>query len=256
MTKCRLDFIFAPMHELSDPGVFVALAKTDSLSPALLAVLSGDEQRKAREKVGAHRRDEYVCGRGLLRHLLQEATGLPADSHVISLTDEGKPTCIGGPGVSVSHARGIVACAVTLTGDVGIDVEYVDENRDVERLAMEYFSPGENEWLRGQSSNSFFMLWVLKEAWLKAIGSGLAGGLDRLQCQVEPPCIDASLRSSAACGLTLFEMPDAFVGLATTDACDREISISEWNPATNQLVDSSCLEKIASGNARLHDSAK
>ena len=55
---------------------------------------------------------------------------------------------------------------MTLTGDVGIDVEYVDENRDVERLAMEYFSPGENEWLRGQSNNSFFMLWVLKEAWL------------------------------------------------------------------------------------------
>jgi 4'-phosphopantetheinyl transferase len=244
------------MHDSIDPGVFVALSRTDSLSPAFLAALSGDEWRTAEELVRAPRRKQFVCARGLLRHLLQKVTGLPAKSHVISLTDEGKPICIAGPGVSISHARGIVACAVTLKGDVGIDVEYVNVSRDLERLATEYFSPGEKEWLRGQPDNSFYMLWVLKEAWLKAVGSGLAGGLDRLQCQIEPPSIDATLRDSTTCRLNLLEMPNAFVGLAATDTSDDELSISEWDPATDQLVDSSCLKEIASGNARLDDSPR
>jgi 4'-phosphopantetheinyl transferase len=244
------------MHDSINPGVFLALSRTDSLSPALLAALSGDERRTAEDLVSARRRKEFVCARGLLRHLLQKATGLPAKSHVISLTDKGKPICIDGPGVSISHARGIVACGVTLKGDVGIDVEYANVSRDLKRLATEYFSLRENEWLRGQPVNSFYMLWVLKEAWLKAVGSGLAGGLDRLQCRIEPPNIDATLRDSTTCRLNLLETPSAFVGLATTDTSEDELSISKWDPATDQLVDSSCLREIASGTARLDDSPR
>ena len=42
------------------------------------------------------------------------------------------------------------------------------------------------------------MLWVLKEAYLKALGSGLAGGLSSLECRIEPPAVVAHTADGAA----------------------------------------------------------
>ena len=42
------------------------------------------------------------------------------------------------------------------------------------------------------------MLWVLKEAYLKALGSGLAGGLSSLECRIEPPAVVARTADGAA----------------------------------------------------------
>ena len=237
------------MHDSTNPRLFLALSRIEAPSPTLLTALSEDERQKAERLTNPQRHREYVWGRGLLRELLEKATGLPADSHVISTTDEGKPVCRGGPGVSISHAKGTVACAVALTGDVGIDVEFTDSNRDTKRLATQFFSTAENDWLDTQPANSFYALWVLKEAGLKVLGSGLAGGLDRLQCRIEPPAIEAAPGFPIACRLTLFELPSAYLGLAVTDLQSDEICVSHWNPALERLTNISWLEKIASGEA-------
>jgi 4'-phosphopantetheinyl transferase len=238
------------MHDLTKPRLFLALSRIDTLSPSLLSAMSHDEHQKAERLANPRRRAEYVWGRALLRQLLEKATGLPADTHLISTTDEGKPVCRGGPGVSISHAKGIVASAVALTGDVGIDVEFTDSNRDTKRLATRFFSVGENEWLDTQPANRFYALWVLKEASLKVLGSGLAGGLDRLQCRLEPPSIETAPGFPVACRLTLFELPGAYLGLATTDTQSGEISVSHWDPALDRLTGLSWLQEIASGETR------
>lgn len=235
------------MQDIVDPRVFLALSKTEFSSPALLSPLSDSEHRRTSELASAQRRDEFACARGLLRHLLERATGRSADSHVISSTKAGKPVCIDGPGVSISHANGIVVCAVALSGDVGIDIEFLDHDRNVERLAMEYFSSAENDWLRTQPGDSFYKLWVLKEAWLKAVGAGLGGGLDSLQCRIDPPFIEATVRSSTGCQLNLFETPGAYIGLATTHNKEHALSISQWDPAADKLVGSSSVELLAAG---------
>jgi phosphopantetheinyl transferase len=242
------------MHNSTKPQLFLAFSRVDALSPPLLAAISHDKRQKAETLASARRRAEYVCARGLLRHLLQEATGLPADSHVLSTTDTGKPICSGGPGVSISHAKGTVACAVALTGDVGIDIEFTHANRDTRRLAKQYFSTVENNWLDQQQEDSFYMLWVLKEAYLKILGSGLAGGLDRLQCRIEPPIIEAALGLAVTCRLSLFKWSEAYVGLATTDIQGDEISVLHWNPGIEQLIDTARLEKLAAGEARPNSS--
>ena len=195
------------MQDFITHDVFLALSRAES-SPRLLAALSADEHKTVGKLLSARRREEFICARGLLRHLLQKATGRPAASHVISATDEGKPVCPDGPGVSISHAGGMVICAVAVTGDVGIDIEYVDASRNTKRLAEEYFAPEENDWLDRQPEEGFYSLWVLKEACLKALGCGLAGGLDRLRCRIEPPSIEAALHAPTTFNLRLFEMPD------------------------------------------------
>jgi phosphopantetheinyl transferase len=42
------------------------------------------------------------------------------------------------------------------------------------------------------------MLWVLKEAYLKALGIGLAGGLRSLECRIEPPTVVARTAAGTA----------------------------------------------------------
>jgi 4'-phosphopantetheinyl transferase len=65
---------------------------------------------------------------------------------------------------------------------VGVDVEKV--GRAPLAVAGRYFSAAEAQQLRAlppeAQARRFVRLWTLKEAYLKAIGSGLAGGLGRM----------------------------------------------------------------------------
>lgn len=233
-----------------DPSrLFLAVSSTDALSPTLLSLLSDAERRKIEGTSSPRRRNEFFCGRVLLRLLLREVTGKPADSHTISTTDTGKPVCENGPGVSISHSKGVIVCAAAVDGDVGVDIEFTDSGRDTRRLATEYFSPTENDWLNAQPRDRFYMLWVLKEAWLKAVGAGIAGGTDRLQCRINPPSIEASLDCPIYYRLNLFEMAGAYVGLAATDTEDREITVLQLDPGTHHLTGSTRLRMIASGDS-------
>ena len=238
------------MRKKASSRLFLAVSSTDALSPSLLSLLSDAERLKIEDISGRQRRNVYFCGRALLRLLLQTVTGLTANWHTILTTDTGKPVCENGPGVSISHSKGVIACAAAVDGDVGVDVEFTDLGRDTGRLATEYFSPTENEWLSAQPQNRFYMLWVLKEAWLKAVGTGIAGGIGHLQCRINPPCIDVRLDHPIHCRLNLFEMSGAYIGLAATDTRHREVTVLQLNPGTHHLTGSTRLQKVASGNSR------
>ncbi|MCR5562471.1 MAG: 4'-phosphopantetheinyl transferase superfamily protein, partial [Desulfovibrio sp.] len=89
----------------------------------------------------------------------------------------GKPYCPGIPGFhyNLSHAGRFAAC-VTAAVPVGIDVEPfgLEDDYPLERA----LTPHETAWLeaegRGERPERFARLWTRKEAYLKAIGTGLA----------------------------------------------------------------------------------
>jgi 4'-phosphopantetheinyl transferase len=83
---------------------------------------------------------------------------------------------------NLTHTDGLVAMAVCRHPRVGIDAEKLK----VPPLAVveRFFSPAEAAQLRALPPESqprrFMQLWTLKEAYLKAVGTGLAGGLGRM----------------------------------------------------------------------------
>jgi 4'-phosphopantetheinyl transferase len=91
---------------------------------------------------------------------------------------------------NLSHSKGLVACAVTLERDVGIDVERVGRRADTTALARRWFSSSENRFLAGlpapEARAGFFSLWTLKEAYAKARGLGLGIALDVASFQLAP----------------------------------------------------------------------
>jgi 4'-phosphopantetheinyl transferase len=83
---------------------------------------------------------------------------------------------------NIAHTEAVVAMAVCRHAGVGVDVEKID--RASLAVAERYFSAAEAAELRALPSDAqprrFMRLWTLKEAYLKAIGTGLAGGLGRM----------------------------------------------------------------------------
>ena len=77
---------------------------------------------------------------------------------------------------SISHAKDTVAVALSDT-PVGIDIEFIDERRDILSLSRRFFAPDEHKALSetaGSPIDDFFALWTKKEALAKITGEGLA----------------------------------------------------------------------------------
>ena len=226
-------------------SIAVTCTSLKELPATQLRKLPSSEIARAEEFSSPSRQQEYLCGRAMLRTVLQEFTGEPASSHEIATNGNGKPFCVHGPAVSIAHSGDVVVCAVTDQGQIGVDVEIPDRRRDTMRIAKEYFAADESRWLSSQPADRFYMLWVLKEAWLKAKGTGIAGGLDRLRCVVTPPKIEARISDEAVPKLSLHRIESALIGVATTTALQENLIIDCWDPVTGRIEEYNNAQLIA-----------
>lgn len=131
---------------------------------------------------GARRR--YLGGRLLCRYALSARTGRPLDRWRFTRGVHGRPECApagGGPRFNLSHADGLLACVVTEGRGCGVDVGPTPAPAGLtahlgrrlgpaERAELDRAAPGARAALAGE-------LWVLKEAYLKALGTGLTRDL-------------------------------------------------------------------------------
>lgn len=150
--------------------------------PRARALLSPEEAVRARRfRVPTDARG-FVAGRVLARAMLAEAYGR-APAEVAFHTDaRGRPH-VAAAGLmplpfSITHTPGLVGCAVASGGAVGLDAEYTGRTTDVERLARRYLATAERTYLDALPPegrrHGFFVVWTLKEAFLKARGEGIS----------------------------------------------------------------------------------
>lgn len=146
-----------------------------------------DEERVAADRFRvASARHQHVVGRGMARVLLAEGC-CRTDEIEFRLLDHGKPIVRQPPqarrAFNVAHTRGLVLCGIgSVDHWLGVDVEWNDRRTDP-ALAERYFAPAEVRQLELASSEAehrelFLKLWTLKEAFIKAIGTGLYTPLD------------------------------------------------------------------------------
>ena len=91
------------------------------------------------------------------------------------------------------------------------------------------------------------MLWVLKEAYLKAMGVGLGGGLDALECRVDPPLIYARpTRPNPPASLALYRYGGAYLGVAALDSRRLHVRLERWHPQAPQQATFGVPELVAS----------
>jgi len=103
---------------------------------------------------------------------------------------------------SVARTWGLIVCAASARRELGVDVEHGSRPVRPLDVARRHFAPGEARALAAldepERARLFFRLWVLKEAYAKGVGVGLAQPLS------VPPfadtgagivCVDPNLRA-------------------------------------------------------------
>lgn len=148
-------------------------------------LLAEDERARLARKVTPRARRMFLAGRLLCRHALSARTGRPPDQWRFGYGPFGRPEPEpDGDGVrfSLSHTRGFLACAVSHGRSVGVDVEHRPASAESAGHVARFFSAEERAELAALAPADRVArtgeLWVLKEAYLKGLGTGLHRGLD------------------------------------------------------------------------------
>lgn len=168
----------------------------------LTALLDDGERARAARFVFAPDRQSFVAAHALLRALLSQhdPARSPADWR-FAAGPYGRPELVvpaARPAAwpawtNLSHTRGRVAVALGWDGEVGIDVEAAASGALSLSLAREVFSADEVahlETLAGPAqTEALVALWTLKEAVVKALGTGLSQPLASFTVHHAPPSL-------------------------------------------------------------------
>ncbi len=151
--------------------------------PRLLALLSEDEAVRLDRYRQPRDRLHFLLARVLTRRVLASYLATQPDELRFHASAQGKPKLLDHAlHFNLSHSQGAVVCAVSASHEVGVDVEDASRDRQLLDLAERYFAPDEAEHLRRLDAchrpAAFFAIWTLKEAFVKALGQGLAFPLD------------------------------------------------------------------------------
>lgn len=155
-------------------------------APAV-SLLSQEERARHDRLIFPRDRRDFAEAHALTRRVLSLYEDVPPAGWRFETAPGGKPFLPRAAGTAplhfnLSHTRGLVACAVTRDGDVGLDVESIDRPVDERGISRRYFTPAEDTFLHAcrddERATRFIELWTLKEAYIKAIGQGLAHPLN------------------------------------------------------------------------------
>jgi 4'-phosphopantetheinyl transferase len=142
--------------------------------PQLAAILTSAELAQVDRCRLPLVRQRKIVARARLRQILSSYLGIDPRSIEISLGTHGKPQ-VPGLEFNISHSENLAVYAISQQ-PVGIDVEY-RRSMEIAGLIQRFFAPAElavwQQLPSAQQELAFFRAWTMKEAYLKAIGTGL-----------------------------------------------------------------------------------
>ena len=153
------------------------------------ALLSDDERARQRSFVSPELRRRFGAARAGLRTLLGRHLDLDPRSLAFATNEFGKPRLAGDGQVdfNLSHCEERAVLAIS-NAEVGIDLE---RERPIEHvdLARRYFHRHEVAAItalrdEAEQRRAFFLVWTLKEAVVKALGTGLSTPLDSFEVAI------------------------------------------------------------------------
>jgi 4'-phosphopantetheinyl transferase len=152
-------------------------------------MLSSDEQERAAQFRRVKDCDRFIVARGSLRVIL--ARYLDREPHQLRFVygEQGKPALAADSQkavrFNVSHSQSLALFAVARDCEVGIDLEAVQTDFDVEGISRRYLPAREAALICAapveMRHEIFFTCWTLKEAYVKASGSGLSTLLEQIE---------------------------------------------------------------------------
>ena len=159
------------------------LAESKERIRSFRELLSDAEREQAERFLFDEHRHRFTVGRAQLRRILGSYIDVDAVQVDFRYTNLGKPYFA--EGVSDPHlefnftnSNDCALLAITYRTELGIDIEKIREMTNMEGLARRFFAQPEIDVIVQEPSELrrqeyFFRCWTRKEAFLKAIGTGL-----------------------------------------------------------------------------------
>ncbi len=152
-------------------------------------LLNADEKQKVDTFLRAELQQKYINTRGILRKVLGTYLNMKPQDINIKTAEYGKPFVDDSEiFFNLSHTGNKLVIAVSNVSEIGIDLEQLRGRKNLKGLVKKCLSTVEKKSWESLSEQQqifmFYYLWVRKEALVKAIGRGIAMGLD--QCIVDP----------------------------------------------------------------------
>ena len=175
-----------------------ALDQPQGLMQSLANTLSVDEKTRADRFRFEHDRWRFIVGRGVLRVLLAHYLSVGPDRIQFCYHPNGKPFVANflnklGVHFNLSHSEGYALFGFTCGREIGVDIEYIQIISEMEEIANHLFSIQERRILQTLSDKEknavFYNFWTRKEAFAKAVGTGLGQAFDKIdvsQCPGQP----------------------------------------------------------------------
>ena len=148
--------------------------------------MSASEKERANRFVFEKDKNRFVISHGLLKKIIGLKLNRDPQSLFFEVGKYGKPRL--GPSFeslyfNISHSADLALVAISSDREIGVDVEKMVKKKDLEALVDRFFSNDEITEFKNkpedQKIKTFYQLWTKKEAFLKAKGVGLSGGLEK-----------------------------------------------------------------------------
>jgi 4'-phosphopantetheinyl transferase len=172
-----------------------ALDQTPSQVDSCLCTLASDERARAERLRFTRDRKHFIVARGALRMILGLYLNQAPERLLFRYSSHGKPAIALESGehpihFNISHSHGVALYAIALGRKLGVDLEFMRFNLDVEQIAQRFFSRQEMSTLLALPTAlrtfAFFLCWSRKEAYIKARGEGLSLSLDQFDVSLIP----------------------------------------------------------------------
>ena len=219
----------AGLVALAPGDVHVWLARPSTVTDATLArcvaLLTEEErERVSRFRFERHRREAAVS-KALVRATLARYVGRPSSALRYRFGRHGRPFVDPPCGVyfnATNHPE-LVACAVSVNEEIGVDLEPVSRGDEILECARTVFASPELAALRALPADAqrdrAVSLWTCKEAYIKALGVGFAAPLLEIAVDFSP-----GRRPRLRC-LSAFDEPDGW-WLDTRDLTGFRIAVA------------------------------
>lgn len=95
---------------------------------------------------------------------------LPRESFKVHIDAKGKPRMLCDTGsfyFSLSHSREVLVLFLSHDGDIGVDVEFLQDRRYQHKISARYFGD------KSMDTLNFYRHWTAREAFVKAVGCGI-----------------------------------------------------------------------------------
>ena len=223
----------------------VFLDQPDPLLQGLHKTLSDDECERADRFVFQKDRNRFIVGRGVLRVVLGRYLKTAADSIIFRYGIRGKPEVANAPAGNIlyfnlSHSEGLGLFAFSRRDNVGVDVEYIRDVPEMEKIVDRFFSEKEAEKFRTLPKNkkreAFFDGWTRKEAYVKALGDGLLMPLNSFDVSFLPGeparllSINGDEKEGARWSIKTLPLGTNYTGALAVESTSFDLKMWQWRP--------------------------